>query len=265
MAKAAEIKGLDAAMTYSEAAARTVAVRGEEVFAHSGGVLDTGDIERVHAMRVATRRLRAVIEVYAPCFDREQLRPVLRDVKDLADALGARRDPDVELLALEQFAVSMGPDERPGVELFIDRTRAEQREGNRLLAEALDHIERTDLRGRIAALAASAREHRPKPVHARPRHAHTAAGDGSAQPAPERPSATAPAAEHAAATAPASERAAAPPPPALEHAATRAPAPDRPAPAPAPAAVPADPPAAPLQAWPPVGGDDPRPRNGGAS
>lgn len=153
MAKAAEIPGLDAAMTYAEAAARTVAVRGEEVFEHSEGVLDTGDIERVHAMRVATRRLRAVMEVYAPCFDREELRPVLRDVKALADALGARRDPDVELLALEQFAASIGPDERPGVELFIDRTRAEQSDGNRLLAEALANVEQTDLRGRIAALA----------------------------------------------------------------------------------------------------------------
>ena len=70
MAKAAEIPGLHAAMTYAKAAARTVAVRGEEVFEHSAGVLDTGDIERVHAMRVATRRLRAVMEVYSPCFPR---------------------------------------------------------------------------------------------------------------------------------------------------------------------------------------------------
>jgi len=150
-------------MTYAQAAARTVAVRGEEVFEHAEGVLDTGDIERVHAMRVATRRLRAVMEVYAPCFQRDDMRPVLNDVKALADALGARRDPDVELLALEQFAVSLGPDERPGVELFIERTRAEQREGNRQLADALAEVRRTDLRGRIAALAALAGVQSPAP------------------------------------------------------------------------------------------------------
>ncbi len=160
MAKAAEIHGLHAAMTYAQAAAMTVAVRGEEVFEHSAGVLDTGDIERVHAMRVATRRLRAVMEVYSPCFERDELRPVLREVKALADALGARRDPDVELLALEQFAASVGPDERSGIELFIDRTRGEQRDGNRLLAVALAEAERTDLRGRIAALAANAERDR---------------------------------------------------------------------------------------------------------
>ena len=153
MAKARAIPDLDAGMSYAQAAARTVAVRGEEIFEHSEGVLDMVDIERVHAMRVATRRLRAVLEIYAPCFPADQLRPVLRDVKQLADALGARRDPDVELLALEQFAASVGPDERPGVEHFIARTRAEQEDGNRLLAEALEDVERSALRGRIAALA----------------------------------------------------------------------------------------------------------------
>ncbi len=56
MAKAAEIP-LHPDMTFAEAAALTVAVRAEELFAHSENVLDTSDIERVHAMRVATRRL----------------------------------------------------------------------------------------------------------------------------------------------------------------------------------------------------------------
>lgn len=158
MAKASEIPGLHAGMTYAEAAARTISVRGEEVFKHEAGVLDVSDIERVHAMRVATRRLRAVMEIYAPCFPADRLRPVLRDVKALADALGARRDPDVELLALGQFAASLGPDERPGIELFIERTRAEQEDANRRLSLALDAVHAGDLRGRIAELARLAEE-----------------------------------------------------------------------------------------------------------
>ncbi len=154
MAKAREIHGLHSDMTYADAAALTVRVRAEEVFEHAAGVLDMADIERVHDMRVATRRLRAVLEVFAPCFDAAELRPLLRDVKDLADALGARRDPDVELLALEQFGASVGPDERAGVELFIARTRAEQADGNALLAAALAQADEHDLRARLAALTA---------------------------------------------------------------------------------------------------------------
>ncbi len=131
MAKARDIPGLDGAMTYGDAAARTVEVRAQEIFDHEDGVLDIDEIERVHAMRVATRRLRAVLEIYEPCFPRKALRPVLAEVKELADALGARRDPDVELLALEQFAASVGPDERAGVQIFIDRTRIGAGRGQR--------------------------------------------------------------------------------------------------------------------------------------
>jgi CHAD domain-containing protein len=160
MAKAREIPGLHGDMTYAQAATLTVRVRAAEVFEHSSGVLDVGDIERVHDMRVATRRLRAVLEVYAPCFDKHELQPVLDEVKDLADALGARRDPDVELQALEQFAASVGPDERAGIELFIARTRAEQADGNARLTAALARCEADDLRGRLQALAASL-----EPVH----------------------------------------------------------------------------------------------------
>src|SRR3954468_12842529 len=96
MAKAAEIE-LQPDMTFAEAAAKTVAVRSGEVFEHADGVLDTSDIERVHAMRVATRRLRAVLEIFATCFPADRHRTALHEVKALADALGARRDPDVQL------------------------------------------------------------------------------------------------------------------------------------------------------------------------
>lgn len=156
MAKAREIPGLHGDMSYAQAAALTVEVRAQEVFDHAHGVLDMGRIEHVHDMRVATRRLRAVLEVYSPCFPKRELRPVLRDVKALADALGARRDPDVELLALEQFAASVGPGERAGVEIFIARTRDEQREGNELLERALEEMRAGDLQGRLARLARTA-------------------------------------------------------------------------------------------------------------
>ena len=156
MAKARDIPGLEAHMSYREAAARTVAVRAEELFDHAAGVLDTSDIERVHDMRVASRRLRAVLEIYEPCFPRKQLRSVLADVKALADSLGERRDPDVQLAQLEEFASAVKPADRPGVEVFAERVQAEQGTANQMLRAALANLEETDLRGRLAALAASA-------------------------------------------------------------------------------------------------------------
>lgn len=152
MAKAKDVPGLHAQLPFREAAAATVRVRAEELFAAQDGVLDTEDIERVHAMRVATRRLRAVLEIYRPCFDQDHYKPVLRDVKALADALGARRDPDVQLEALAALAAAMPRVDLAGIDLLADEVRAEQAQGNELLSVALAESGRSDLHGRLLAL-----------------------------------------------------------------------------------------------------------------
>jgi CHAD domain-containing protein len=161
MAKAREIEGLRPDMPFAEAAAATVAVRAEELFEHAANVLDTTDIERVHDMRVASRRLRAVLEIYAPCFPREQFKPLLKEVKALADALGERRDPDVLLDRLSTLEDALPKASRPGIEAFAAPVRAAQDEGNAILAAALEHAERAGLRDRLALLAASAVEPEP--------------------------------------------------------------------------------------------------------
>ena len=71
MAKAREIEGLAGAESFGSAAAAAVEVRASEVFEHLHRALDIGDIEGVHDMRVATRRLRAVMEIFAPCFPKD--------------------------------------------------------------------------------------------------------------------------------------------------------------------------------------------------
>jgi CHAD domain-containing protein len=156
VAKARDIPGLHGQLTYAEAARATVASRSEELFDLSADVLDTGDIERVHDMRVASRRLRAVLEIYAPCFPLKAHKKVLAEVKALADALGARRDPDVQLAALDRFVQAVGDAERPGIAVFQERLHTEQRVGNDTLAAALARAQRADLRGRLQALAAAA-------------------------------------------------------------------------------------------------------------
>jgi inorganic triphosphatase YgiF len=163
MAKARDIPGLHADIPFAEAAAATVAIRAEELFEQSANVLDTSDIERVHDMRVASRRLRAVLEIYAPCFPRDRFRPVLREVKALADALGERRDPDVLLDQLARIERVLPKSDAPGIEAFAAPVHAQQARGNEILADALEEAERNDLRGRLAALARSAVEPEPKP------------------------------------------------------------------------------------------------------
>ena len=138
------------------AGARIGRIRARELVDHAEGVLDTRDIERVHDMRVASRRLRAVLEIFAPCFPKSEFKGVLRDVKRLADALGERRDPDVHIDALMTFSKALLAANKPGVARLIEDLEERQARANELLAAELERAEQRGLYGRLLALADAA-------------------------------------------------------------------------------------------------------------
>lgn len=156
MAKARPVEGLSADEPYAAAAAKVIAVRAREVADHARDVLDVSDIERVHDMRVATRRLRAALEIFEPCFSAPQYGKVLAEVKAVADALGDRRDADVAIVALERFAAGLAAPDRPGIASFAERLRAEQAEANARLAAFVDPRRLEALGERLAELVAEA-------------------------------------------------------------------------------------------------------------
>lgn len=157
MAKAREIPGLETELAYGEVAARVLEVRAQELLDHSREVLDMADIERVHDMRVATRRLRAAIEVFRPCFPSGASKRALKEVKALADALGERRDRDVAIEALAGFAAAMPSPDRPGIGSLVQRFRQEQEQANAELAPYVDAGRLEELRDRLEELAEAAR------------------------------------------------------------------------------------------------------------
>jgi len=157
MAKAREIEGFADAASFAEAASLAVETRTDELFSFAEGVLDTSDIERVHDMRVASRRLRAALEIFAPCFPKSLHRKVLREVKRLADDLGERRDRDVQIAELERLSGSLSAGDRAGIGDLIKALREEQDSANLVLADALERIERDDLHNRLIALVEEAR------------------------------------------------------------------------------------------------------------
>ena len=157
MAKAREIPGLSTGLTFREAAAAAVETRADEVFEHAANVLDTDDIERVHDMRVATRRLRAAMEIFAPCFPKKEFKRTLREVKDLADTLGERRDPDVHIAELDRITAALTREDARGIRHLEEELRAQQLAGNDALAAKLRDIEETGLRERLRALVTAAR------------------------------------------------------------------------------------------------------------
>lgn len=155
MARAREVE-LDCDERFTRVAARVVEARGAEVFEHSAGVLDLGDVERVHDMRVATRRLRAALEVFEPCFPAKRWRKALKQVKKLADALGERRDRDVTLEFLADFAEDAPAADREALEDLTGELRDEQRRANEGLASFVAKKRLKKLRRRLTKLTKAA-------------------------------------------------------------------------------------------------------------
>jgi CHAD domain-containing protein len=157
MARSRDVPGFDCDEPFAAAAARVLRVRAAEVFEHSRDVLDTTEIEHLHDMRVATRRLRAAMEVFEPCFPRKRYRKSLKKVKRLADALGERRDRDVEIEFLEGFAAEAPAGDREGLEARIAMLGDEQRRANDALAPYLAGKRLRKLRRRLEKLAKRAK------------------------------------------------------------------------------------------------------------
>ncbi len=61
------------------------------------GVRTSDDIEYIHRMRVASRRLRAALPLFAPCFPARQYRTWMEELRQITRSLGEARDTDVQI------------------------------------------------------------------------------------------------------------------------------------------------------------------------
>jgi CHAD domain-containing protein len=157
VARPRDVPGLDCEEAFSLAGARVVEVRAGEVFERAAGVLDLEDIEPLHDMRVASRRLRAALEVFRPCFPRKRHKRVLKRVKAHADALGERRDRDVSIAFLARFLEEAPAEDRGRLEALLGGLREEQRQANDRLAPFVAKDRLGELREALGELVGAAR------------------------------------------------------------------------------------------------------------
>ncbi len=88
------------------------------------GVLSNNDPENVHRMRVASRRVRADLDVFEPVFPKKWFARWKKDFRELTRALGSARDADVQIDYLEQLLKEKhSEDEGRGIEALLDHKR----------------------------------------------------------------------------------------------------------------------------------------------
>jgi CHAD domain-containing protein len=95
------------------------------------------DPEDLHQMRVATRRLRALLRAGRPLADLSDWEKLRIELSWLGGALGDVRDHDVLIAQLEQQVAEFEPADRRAATRLVDALRAEREEARSVLLAAL--------------------------------------------------------------------------------------------------------------------------------
>ncbi len=111
---------------YREAMVSLIGERWGEVWKAVPVALLGEDPEGVHDVRVASRRLRAAMDVAVDCFPKSWYKPLHRTAKEITGALGEVRDRDVLLEALAKERATAPATERPGIDRLIHRIERER-------------------------------------------------------------------------------------------------------------------------------------------
>jgi CHAD domain-containing protein len=90
------------------------------MYSFRDAALKWSDPEGVHSMRVASRRLRSALRDFAPYLRKRGLTSVLKQMRNIADALGEVRDQDVAILALEKIETEAPAEFSEALKQFID-------------------------------------------------------------------------------------------------------------------------------------------------
>ncbi len=120
----------------SEAARKVLLFHFERMLFHEPGSRTGEDIESVHDMRVATRRMRSALRLCRPFFEPDALRRHTARLRKTAQVLGAVRDLDVLIDKANLFAAEHDPalDLSP----LLDQWERERIEARERLVRLLD-------------------------------------------------------------------------------------------------------------------------------
>src|SRR5262249_15576397 len=143
-----------AAESVEQLAKRVFTELHQAILLNESGSID-GDIESIHDMRVAVRRLRVALSNFAACMPKQDRKRLRSQMEHLANALGYVRDLDVMIATIKPSLLARADLEKSTFAPLIRRLRARRRFRLRAL--------RTYLRGE--EYAAFKREFLPEPIH----------------------------------------------------------------------------------------------------
>jgi len=138
-------------MRVGKLASLLIAAKVEEVARYADAAM-SGDVDGVHDMRVAVKRLREGMRVFSQLLPGKHRKRTMPMVEDLNDALGRVRDPDV-MAEHARALLEHAPEAADAVEAVIagwEKTRAREHEA--LVRRWRRMVDRDDIYGRLESL-----------------------------------------------------------------------------------------------------------------
>ncbi len=100
------------------------------------------DIEFVHRMRVASRRIRSCLPLFEECFASKKYREWRKEIRNITRALKEARDADVQIAFLKTYIEKLKEESlHPGVERFLLRLRQRRERMQPRVIKAIDRLE----------------------------------------------------------------------------------------------------------------------------
>jgi CHAD domain-containing protein len=110
------------------------------------GVREAADIEYIHRMRVASRRLRSALPLFSDCFESHLAQDWRRQIRKITTALGEARDADVQLDTLKKIYVELPQKKfKPGMHRLILRLSQKRLRMQTAVNDALERFLKKDV------------------------------------------------------------------------------------------------------------------------
>jgi CHAD domain-containing protein/adenylate cyclase class IV len=118
--------GLKPTDTLAEAGRKVLRFHLARLLKHEPGSRAGDDIEALHDMRVASRRLRSALDIFEPGFSKKAIKPLQKGLKATGQALGAVRDLDVFIEGVQRYQQSLPKEQQAGLQPLLAAWQAKR-------------------------------------------------------------------------------------------------------------------------------------------
>ena len=144
MTTATEIKGVAPNKTLEVCARQIVVAYFREMMSYKTGASDGTDIEFVHDMRVASRRLRAAMDNFAECFEKESFKKYYKQIKTITRTMGSVRDLDVLIVRFQKELSALTETEQRDIQGLIEHLQQKREEARKPMLVLFTELDEND-------------------------------------------------------------------------------------------------------------------------